>query len=50
MLLLPKLETHWNLLPFTQGIRKLSAALFMAKTGLLNYTEGVANNAELILQ
>jgi hypothetical protein len=28
----------------------VAAALFMAKTGLLNHTEGVAEDAELILQ
>lgn len=28
----------------------VAAALFMAKTGLLNHTEGVADDAELILQ
>jgi hypothetical protein len=42
----------------TLGIRNVlsdtnsavAAALFMAKTGLLNHTEGVADDAELILQ
>jgi hypothetical protein len=30
--------------------RAVAAALFMAKTGLLKHTEGVADDAELILQ
>jgi hypothetical protein len=42
----------------TQGLRDVlgdtngavAAAPFMAKTGLLNHTEGVADDAELILQ
>lgn len=42
----------------TRGLRDVlgdtngavAAALFMAKTGLLNHMEGVANDAELILQ
>ena len=33
---------------YTDGA--IAAALFMAKTGLLRHTDGVADNAELILQ